>query len=63
MKGMTIAVLEREPKDLGDALEQIGLSRLNISFAERAIVVGTNGEFRIMIQWSVRPANLIPYHE
>ena len=59
MKGMTIAVLQRRPNDLGDALEQIGLSRLNISFAERAIVVGTNGKYRIMIHWSVRPTQLI----
>jgi len=63
MKGVTIATLMEEPKDMYDALEQIGLSKKNMPYVERADLITRGKDLTIVIRWSVKPTNLIPLED
>jgi len=65
MKGISIAMLDEEPKDMYDALEKIGLSKKNIQYVEKAdLITGSHaGNLTLVIRWSIAPSKLIPLED
>lgn len=63
MKDVTIASLMKEPKDIYDALEKIGLSKKNISYVKKAELIIRGKDITILVRWPVKPTNLIPLED